>query len=278
VSAPDGTGRFAHGARGAALDLLLAVLSRVPLPMASGFAWGIAWLWWWVLPIRRRVAAENLRRALPDVPVRPTLTRMMHDLVLGYVEILDLSRVRVDVAGAEAVPPGALLLGGHGGSWDLALLRWADAIPLAIFLRTPADPWARARIAALRAAHDVRALETGARMDAAYAALDEGRSVFFVQDQHFARGIPSPFFGRPSPTSLGIAAAALRTGRPIFGAWQWREGPGHHRLHVAPLPLPPPTGDRDADLRAITDACNGFYEAQIRARPHGWLWLHRRWR
>ncbi len=264
--------------RAAALDALLACLARVPLRVADVFSWGVAWFWWWVLPVRRAEAVDNLRRALPDVPVRATLVRMFHDIVLGYVEALGLPRVRVDVEGADAVPPGSLLLGGHGGSWDLALLRWADAIPLAIFLRTPADPWARARIAALRAAHDVRALETGARMEAAYAALEAGRSVFFVQDQHFARGPVLPFFGRGARTSLGLAAAALRTGRPVFAAWQWREGVGHHRLRIAPLPLPERTGDLEADVRAVTERCNRFYEEQIRARPHGWLWLHRRWR
>ncbi len=273
-----GVGRAVARLRGALLDMLLAVLARVPFRVASAFAWGVAATWWFLIPVRRRVAVHNLRAALSEADPRGVLMRMMHDLVLGYVEMLALPRVRVDVEGADAVPPGSLMLGGHGGSWDLALLRWADVIPLAIFLRTPSDPWARARVAALREAHDVVALETGARMDAAYAELERGRSVFFVQDQHFARGVDSLFFGRPARTSVGIAAAALRTGRPVFGAWQWREGVGHHRLRIVPLALPAPTGDTKADLQVMTDACNAFYEARIRERPHGWLWLHRRWR
>lgn len=256
----------------------LAVLRRVPLRLADLVAWKIAWVWWLLLPIRKRQAVENLKAALPDLAPRRTLVRTMHDLVLGYVEILRFERLAIVVEGADAVEPGSLVLAGHGGSWDVALLAWADAFPLAIFLKTPKDPWVRDRLAELRRAHDVMALETGATLHDAYVALDAGRSVMFVQDQRFDRGVTSPFFGRPAKTSAALAVAALKTGRPVFGAWQWREGIGRHRLKIERLPLPTPTGDRAADIQAITDAANRWYETCIRAYPHGWLWLHRRWR
>ncbi|MDP2317095.1 MAG: lysophospholipid acyltransferase family protein [Pseudomonadota bacterium] len=258
--------------------LLVTVLARVPLRLADAVAWGIAWLWWFVLPIRRRDAVEALRAAIPGVSPRAVLTRMMHDLALGYVELLQFDRLQITVEGAEGLPPGALVLAGHGGSWDVALLAWADAFPLAIFLRTPSDPWTRRFLAEHRARHDLVALETGATMDDAYAALAAGRAVYFVQDQRHAKGIWSPFLGRPARTSAGIAAAFLRTGRPIWAAWQRREGVGRHHLCIEPLPMPPLTGDRTADVQALTDATNAWYEARIRAYPHGWLWLHRRWR
>ncbi len=261
-----------------ARDLLVMLLARLPLRLAHWIAWGIAWTWWWILPIRRREATIALHAGLPGLPARTVLTRMMHDIALGYVEILQFNRLEIVVEGAEALPPGALVLAGHGGSWDLALLAWADAFPLAIFLRTPSDPWTARFLAGHRARHDLLALETGARMDAAYAALESGRAVLFIQDQRHASGIWSPFFGQPARTSAGIAAAHLKTGRPIWGAWQSRIGVGRHRLTIAPLPHPAALGDRALDTQAITDATNRWYESRIRAEPHGWLWLHRRWR
>jgi len=259
-------------------DALVALLARLPLPFADALAWALAWVWWYILPIRRREAVDALRAALPEAAPRAVLVRMLHDLALGYVELLQFERLVVTVDGADRVPPGALVLAGHGGSWDVALLAWADAFPLAIFLRTPTDAWTRRFLDAHRRRHDLVALETGATMDHAYAALDAGRSVLFIQDQRHAKGIASPFFGRPARTSAGIAAAHLKTGRPIYAAWQRRVGVGRHHLSIAPLPLPPLTGDRTADVQALTDATNAWYEAQIRAYPHGWLWLHRRWR
>lgn len=260
-------------------DGLLWLLARVPLRVADAAAWLVAWTWWWVLPIRRRAGVENLRLALPGEPPRPVLTRMMHDLVLGYVELLQYERggVRVEID-TRALTPGALLVSGHGGAWDLALLACADRVPLVIFLRIPADPWARRRLAELRARHDVGALETGATLDDAWAALEAGRSVVFVQDQRHSRGIWSPFFGRPARTSTGLATAVLRTGRPVYAAWPRRAGLGRHVLTWEELVLPALSGDRAVDRQRLTDAVNAWYEARIREAPHGWLWLHRRWR
>lgn len=259
-------------------DALVWLLARVPLRLADALAWLVAWTWWLVLPVRRRVGVENLRAALPHLAPRPVLTRMMHDLVLGYVELLQYERGRVRVDVDAPMPPGSLLVSGHGGAWDLALLACADHHPVAIFLKTPADPWVRAWLAERRRRHDVGALETGSTLEDAQVALAAGRSVIFIQDQRYARGIESPFFGRPARTSTGLATLALATGRPVWAAWPVRVGRAHHVLTWRPLPLPPPTGDRAVDRQRITDTVNAWYEARVRETPHGWLWLHRRWR
>lgn len=268
-------------------DLVLGVVSWVPLVLVDGFAWLLAWTWWFLLPIRRRETADRFARSLPGVPPRPALTRMLHDVILGYVELLRWDRERaagvaepsvtVDMD-ASTVEPGSLLISGHGGSWDLGLLASAEATPVAIFLRTPADPWARDRLGAIRARHGVLALETGSTQADAYAALAAGRSVYFIQDQRFAKGLRSPFFGRPALTSAGIAAAYIKTRRPIYRGWPTRIGRGRHFFHFERWEPPALTGDKARDLQAVTDAVNGVYEDYIRARPHGWWWLHRRWK
>lgn len=251
------------------LDAGLWLLRRLPLGLASAIGWLVAAVWWTLLPVRRRVAVENLRRALPEASPRAVLTRMMHDLVLGFVEAVQFERLHIVVEGVEGVS-GAVILGGHAGNWEATLYALAERTPTAIFLRTPSHPWVRARMSELRAAHRVHALETGATLNDAWAAFDSGRSVLFVQDQRHRRGILSPFFGRDCATSTGFATAVLRTGRPVYGLWQWREGVGRHRVRLEPLAV-------SGDVQALTDAANRWYEAQIRARPHGWLWLHRRW-
>ena len=161
------------------MDGLVWGAERVPLAVASAAAWILAWIWWWVIPIRKRVSMNNLHAALPDVPARAVLTRMMHDLVLGYVELLQFERIEVVVEGAEGVT-GAVVVAGHGGAWDLALLAWARAFPVSIFLRTPKNRWVQALLARRRDANGVHRLETGAEMGAAYAALAAGRNVFFI--------------------------------------------------------------------------------------------------
>lgn len=266
------------------MGALLVVLSRLPLPAGDALGWVVAAAWWWLVPVRRAVAVANVRRAFPDWPrrrVARTLRHMMHDIVLGYVELLVSERTgrhMVEGEGADTLPPGSLVLAGHGGSWDIALLAMADRTPTALFLKPPSSPSVRAWIAAVRARHDVLGLGPGTTLADGYRALADGRALLMIQDQRHNAGLWSPFFGVPCRTSAGFATAALDAGRPVYGVWQYREARGRHRFRIAPLPLPAPTGDRAADVQRITDAANAWYEARIRECPHGWLWLHDRWR
>lgn len=265
------------------LAVLAWIVARIPIPVANVLAWGVAWLWWVLLPIRRKLAEQNVRRAFPDWgrrDVRRTLLAMMHNIVLSYVELFVFERTgqKLVVEGADRIPPGSLVVAGHAGAWDLGLLALADGIPLASFVRTPRNPWVQKTMARIRANHSLMSLETGTTLADGFAALEVGRSLLFIQDQRFNNGIVSPFFGHPCRTSPALAVAWLKTGRPVYACWQVRVGPGRHRFWARPLDLPSPTGDRAKDVQAITDACNTFYADRIREVPSGWLWLHDRWR
>ncbi len=263
---------------------LLFVLGRLPLGVANGLAWLIAWVWWTLLPVRRGVAVQNVRRAFPDwssARVRATLTSMLHNIVLGYIELLVSERTgvsMVEAVGVERLQPGSILLAGHGGSWDIALLALSDATPTALFLKPPAVPWARAQIAALRERHGLLGLSTGSTLSDGYAALHSGRALLFIQDQRFNKGIASPFFGVSCRTSTGFAVSVLRTGRPVYGVWQQRLGVGRHRFWIEPFSIPARTGDHALDVQTLTDAANAWYADRIREQPAGWLWLHDRWK
>ncbi len=259
------------------------VASRLPIPVANAFAWAIAWTWWTVLPFRKRLAAANVRRAFPEfsaADVRRTLVAMMHNIALFYMELVIFERrgVRLTVDDSDKIPPGSLILAGHAGAWDIGLLTLAHEIPLASYVRTPKNAWIKRFMADVRDRHGLLSLETGAGMVDGYAALVAGRSLMFIQDQRYNQGILSRFFGVPCKTSPAMAAAYLKTGRPVWACWQARIGPGKHRFWAMPLELPPLTGEKRADVQAITDAVNAYYAARIREYPSGWLWLHDRWK
>jgi KDO2-lipid IV(A) lauroyltransferase len=115
----------------------------------------------------------------------------------------------------------------------------------------------------------------GAR--AALAFLRGGGRLGMLVDQKLNDGIAVPFFGRLAMTAPAAAAYALRFGCPVVPAYVERLGPARFRVICeAPLALPA-TGDRIADIAALTTEINGCLERWIRARPESWLWLHRRW-
>jgi len=259
------------------------ILARLPLGLSAGMAGALAWIWWLVIPVRRRVAAENLAAAFPELPPGPTLRRTFRELALGYVELLHLDRGRlpgVRFEGHEALlarganGQGALLLAGHGGAWELALTGAARVLgmPLSIMVRAPAHPGSAALIEGLRARSGAELLDPDGGFKALLRSVRAGRIGVVTLDQRQNNGTPLPFFGRSAWTSRGIGVLARRTGVPVYTVWQWRAGTGQHVVRFGgPLALP---DDNDQ----ATATCLAWVEDQIRAHPHGWLWLHDRWK
>jgi Kdo2-lipid IVA lauroyltransferase/acyltransferase len=230
-------------------------------------------LWWWCIPIRRKEAVENHSRCFPNRD--PTeLRRGFGEMAVQYAEIAMGRRARIEMP--KELEEGGILLAGHGGAFDLALVSLAERLPVTIFLRRPSSRLLRRAVEGMRQKSGLEALYGRGVKERAYRALQEGRVVIFVQDQRHSAGIETLFFGRPCLTSPAFAAMAWRSKAKLYGAWQWRE-PDGHRCLIESLPWKR-SGDRATAIAELSQASQDFYERQIRSRPHGWLWLHRRWK
>ncbi len=277
------------------LDLMAWTMARTPLWLANLWAWCMAWLWWTLLPVRKAVADSNMARAFPEMGASQRggqLRRMIHDLSLGYVELLRALRqperfdsmVRAEnlelLTDRQRQGLPCLVLQGHFGSFDLVMLAMGQGrgMDLSCIVKAPADPWSAALVERARRQRGVELIPPRHCMERVYRDIEAGRVVIFAMDQRFNEGLELPFLGRPGLTGTGLAAAARSSGVPVFLVWQWREGPGRHVMHVSPPFDLQWTEDRDADIARATALFNEALGACVRQRPHGWLWLHKRWR
>ena len=90
-------------------------------------------------------------------------------------------------------------------------------------------------------------------------------------------GIEATWFGRPAMTAAALATLALRLRCTVLPVFVMRTGPARFRVVCqAPMQLPD-SGDRAADVRALTQAVNDRLEGWVRQHPASWLWLHRRY-
>ncbi len=107
--------------------------------------------------------------------------------------------------------------------------------------------------------------------------LRQGRTVWFSPDQWVAGhrgGILSHYFGRRVFTSPGTARIAALTGAAVVPLLALREPNGQYRALLLPA-LEDFPGD---DLAAATQRVNDLFEAQVRAHPAPYLWLHKRFK
>ena len=244
------------------------------------------------------IARSNLRHALPELDAagREAIVGAVWDnLGRTCAELPHLASFRRtdsgpgwELAGAEHIERlragggQALFFSGHFGNWEMVLPIAAGlGVPVSGFYRAASNRRVDAIIQALRE----RALGTQVSMYAKGAAgaraalrhLERGGSLGLLVDQKMNDGIAAPFFGRTAMTAPALAQFALRFRCPIIPVRVSRTGPARFRMTCeAPLAVPP-TGSRQGDIRAITEAMNATLERWIRDDPGAWLWLHRRW-
>ncbi|MEM7675398.1 MAG: lysophospholipid acyltransferase family protein [Myxococcota bacterium] len=262
---------------------LAALLRTVPV----GWGWPfVAWLAVRLADKRQRIAAGNLHAAFRGAP--PTdprrvfvhLIRTAGDFVRlpqhrrnGFtaVRIEDLSPLRALKSG------GAILATGHLGSWELALaaLAFQTKVPLAVVVKRLGwiDDWVneeRKRSGLLTIPVD----RASTALRGIVSALDEGRGVVMVIDQHAPDGRVLPFFGLPAATTDVPVRLALRRRRPLLWLSSWREESGGHVITIDTVWTP----DETIDPAALLIRLNARLEGAIRAHPTQWLWTHRRWK
>lgn len=250
-----------------------------------------------LLPVSR-IADANLREALPelDAAARRRVVRGVWDNLGRTVgELPHLASLHETATGAgwelvgddtlrwlAAKGGAAIFFSGHIGNWEVLPLATARrGVPSAALYR-PADNQEIDRLIL-----ELRRASPGANEKlfpkGAHGArqtllhLRQGGYVGLLQDQKMNDGIEARFFGRPAMTASALAALALKFGCAVLPTYAQRIGPARFRVTYEPLLTLPASGDRAADIAALTQTVNDRLEDWIRAKPESWLWLHRRW-
>lgn len=249
---------------------------------------------WLVLPGRRRVSLDNLRRAFGREVDEPDLCRLcrrhFQHLGMNMVEScvfffrptpVILSRVEVEgydrLEAALSRGLGVLLLTAHFGNWELlAASHTLKGFGLSVVVRPLDSPILNRIVERFRIKGGFEIINKRRAFREVVAALKRGHGVGILLDQNATRseGVFAPFFGIPASTSKGLALMALRTGAPVVPVFIRRLPSGRHRIDVSPEVERPP----DGDVVGFTAAFNQAIEVAIRRAPEQWFWLHKRWK
>ena len=289
--------KLAHRLEGRAVQAAAWVLRRLGPVRASNLGGAVARLVGPWLAVSA-VAHRNLAIAMPelDAAARRRIVRgVWENLGRTTGEFANLGALRESASGPgweivglehlnAVVARGgpALLFTGHLGNWEVLPLAAArQGINFASLYRPLDNPVVDEMILQMRrtAAGPNAALfpkgSQGARQTLQH--LRRGGFVGLLQDQKMNDGVEARFFGLKAMTASAIAVLALRIGCPVLPGYAQRIGPARFRVVCeAPLALPA-SGNREADIAALTQAVNDRLESWIRAAPESWLWLHRRW-
>lgn len=255
-----------------------------------------------VLPLRRRVVMENLRRVFGETLTESRIAEIAQafyahlvKFVGEFISLPFLSREKrsrlVRVEGIEHLRRameggrGVLLLTGHFGNWEVStvagIAQFEEAHGLFHFIRRPLKPqWFNDFVMRRFQKAGFGTLEKSGSLEDILALLEKNHIIVSIFDQFTVRkyGVQSEFFGHPAHTFKSLAVLAQFTGAPVIPSSSWREADGTHVLLFEP-PVEVVTEGRTKDIVAKnTKRFNETLERIILRHPEQWIWMHKRWK
>jgi KDO2-lipid IV(A) lauroyltransferase len=295
--------------RSRALDLAVYLIVRFVICIVQALTWrgalvlarALAWLAYRIDRRHRLIAADNVRRAFPDLDeqavdrlVRASychLTTMIVEMIrlprsirretihdsIQHAHLDDLDVVRAWVATGRP----RLVLTGHFGNWEvLAYATGMVGFKGGIVARRLDNPYLDRFVARFRRGTGLELLDKNADYAGILDLLNQGIGLGMVGDQDAGpRGLFVDFFGRPASTFKSIALLSLEYHAPIMVFGAARIGnPMRYRVYFEDLILPEDYTNHPNAPRAITERYTQALERLVRRHPEQYFWLHRRWK
>ncbi len=206
-----------------------------------------------------------------------------------FFYVLSLSRKRIDsnvettgfehLDGALADGKGCIIITAHYGNWEMLARKLVICgYKVNVIARDSDDPGITGITTRIRESGGYRVFDRDQPIIGAFRCLVNNECLGILPDQNDADGIVVDFFGKPAATATGPAVLALKSGAHLVPVFCRSLGNGKYRAVAKPKIELVPSGNREDDVRRLTELVNLEIEKEIRSNPSQWLWLHDRWK
>jgi len=267
------------------------------LRLSRKFASVIGFIFFYFIPIRRKVVIDNLQNAFPELTeneIKKLAYNNFKNFALTLVEILilpglddkDLKNI-VSFDEIEKLKQlydlgnGVILLSAHFGNWEYGALSIALNIEKKIFVvakaqrNTQVNNW----IDKQREKCGNEVIPLGISIRNVYSALKEKKIVALVADQRGpAESIKLEFFGRKTSVYTGPAVLSLKTNSPIIYGLTIRQKDLSYKAVFKEISRENLPDNNDEKVKVLSERILIYLENVIREYPEQWFWMHKRWK
>ena len=270
-----------------------AFARALPVDQASALSGAI---WRTIAPWLRRDkrAMRQIAQALPELPPdehRQIIDRMWRNLGRNFGEAFHLDDIvadprRITIIASDATMDRLktnrklVVVSLHTGNWEIASVAFSKStgIPVTGIYQRLKNPLVNEDVVAMRDKFYPLGLFPKGK-DAIVKMLrivKQGGAAALLADLRDFRGLAVPFFGRPAPSTPIPAMISITQDAPILVGRVIRKEGAFFDVEFKLLDYTP-TGERDADIAALTALLHAQFEIWIREYPDQWMWAHRRW-
>jgi lauroyl/myristoyl acyltransferase len=242
----------------------------------------------------RRVVWRNLKFCYPEWSSREVVQfskRVYQNLGVVVLEMLQTAALRPDellqrvevidsehLLGALAEKRGVVVVAGHTGGWEMAMLAVAAGFQVSATVVSRDDPLNRFSDS-VRRRFGINTVYKKGAFPAMMQALRQGQVVVITVDMSRGKDeVEVQFFGKRATMTISAALLALRCRCAVVPALCHRRPDGGLALRLGPAFKVERTGDVRADLQAGSQRMTDAIEEAIRQYPEQWLWHQKRWK
>jgi lauroyl/myristoyl acyltransferase len=180
---------------------------------------------------------------------------------------------------AKQAERGVIFVSAHFGNWDMAAAILARHTPVSIVVETFSDGRLDTLIQNQRREKGVTLMPLERSPRRILRVLQQNQVVGLLVDRPVTakQGTPVSFFGRTTYVPSGPAALALKSGSPILPGFVWYGQRNELLLRIFAPIFPQSSGDRNADISALTQRIYDSLEEMIRAWPTQWYMFRQFW-
>ena len=267
------------------------------LNLSRKLAKGLAYVFYYFIPIRKKMAIENISKAFPDYSkkkVRQTALDTYKSFSITIMETLYIPHISkskmmgsVCFVNKEILVKkikerkGVIVLSAHFGNWEYLAVSLALQLdlPLAILIKVQRNPYVTRFMDKARTKWSNEVIPVGTAVKKIFKALDNGRIVCMAADQRGnVDGIRIEFLGLMSSVYSGPAVVAIKTGSDIVLAISVRQPDYSYKVELTELSFDNLPENYDEKIKEICRRYLNSLEGFIRQYPQQWLWLHNRWK
>jgi KDO2-lipid IV(A) lauroyltransferase len=280
------------------LFLLLSYIIRLGgLNLSRKISSLLAVFFFYVVPIRKKVVFDNLRKAFPELEkkkLKEISFRCYKSFLISLVEIMYMPVMNrndiIDILNVDSADiiidnykqnKGVILLSAHFGNWEFiaASVSARINIPFHVVVKQQRNPYVDRWINSMRMKWNNKIISLGISIRNIYKELKNKNLVAMVADQRGpSEGLRVKFFGIDTAMYSGPAILAIKTGAPLIYGLTIRQPDFSYKVVLEEISLNNLPDDEEEKVREISQRLASFLEKYIKLYPEQWLWMHKIWK
>jgi len=267
------------------------------LKISRRFAGFVAFIFYYIVQIRKSTVINNLKIAFPDYS-ESHIKEIAYDVYKSFsiflVEILVFPKLKREKLEQEAEfsdpelivskfnkGKGLIILSAHFGNWEVIPPNISSKVGLAglTIVKPLRNPYVDKWMNNLRTRFNNEVIPLGLSLRKTYQSLKEKKMIGIAADQRGPEeGAKVQFFNTEIPVFNGPAVLSLKTGAPILSLLAVRQKNYKYKIVVKEIDSKNLPENYENKVIELTQRHTSYLESMIKKHPEQWFWMHKKWK